>query len=69
MPHRGIVLVLDGGDEMKVLGENDLGEEIYATPAIADEVCYLRTAGHLWAIGSGPTATNRKENRAAGFPR
>ena len=48
---RGIVLVLETGDEMKVLSENQFGEEIYATPAIVDGVIYLRTDKHLMAIG------------------
>ena len=48
---RGIVLVLEDGDEMKVLHEHKLGEEIYATPAIAGGVLYLRSKDHLWAFG------------------
>ncbi|MEM9282436.1 MAG: PQQ-binding-like beta-propeller repeat protein, partial [Verrucomicrobiota bacterium] len=49
---RGMVLVLDGSDELNVLAVNEFGEEIYATPAIVDGVLYLRSAEHLWAIGS-----------------
>ncbi|NOY01006.1 MAG: PQQ-binding-like beta-propeller repeat protein [Verrucomicrobia bacterium] len=48
---RGVVLILGSGDEMKVLGENQIGDEIYATPAIVDGVIYFRTDKHLLAIG------------------
>ncbi|MEM7012767.1 MAG: PQQ-binding-like beta-propeller repeat protein [Verrucomicrobiota bacterium] len=48
---RGIVLVLRDGDEMKIVNEFDLGEGIYATPAIVDGVLYLRSDQNLWAFG------------------
>ncbi|MEM1442142.1 MAG: PQQ-binding-like beta-propeller repeat protein [Verrucomicrobiota bacterium] len=49
--HRGIVLSLSGEDTFEVLAENEVGEAIYATPAVVDGVLYLRSAEHLWAIG------------------
>jgi outer membrane protein assembly factor BamB len=49
--HRGTVLVLEDGETLNVLAENDFGEAIYATPAIVDDILYLRSAEHLWAIG------------------
>jgi hypothetical protein len=49
--HRGTVLVLQDGEEFKVLAQNEIGEAIYATPAIVDGTLYLRSAEHLWAIG------------------
>lgn len=51
--HRGIVLVLDGGDAFEVMAEIEIGEAIYATPAIVNGVLYLRSAEHLWAMGGG----------------
>lgn len=51
--HRGTVLVLEEGEALKVLAENDFGEAIYATPAIVDDILYLRSADHLWAIAQG----------------
>jgi len=48
---RGVVLVLKDGDELTILKEHDLGEEIYATPAVVDQVLYLRSRDHLWAFG------------------
>ena len=47
----GTVSVVEIGDEPKTLARNDLGEGIQATPAIADNKLYVRTAGHLWAFG------------------
>ena len=48
---RGIVTVIKIGDKLEVLARNDFGEKILATPAIADDEIYLRTASHLYAIG------------------
>ena len=39
------------GDTLDVLARNDLGEDTTATPAIADDKLYIRTASHLWAFG------------------
>ena len=33
--------------------ESDFGEDVYATPAIADGRIYVRTSGHLYCFG-GP---------------
>lgn len=46
----GTVSVLAPGDEFKVAARNDLGEPIYATPAIAAGTLYVRTVGHLYAF-------------------
>ncbi|MBK8095354.1 MAG: PQQ-binding-like beta-propeller repeat protein [Verrucomicrobiaceae bacterium] len=43
----GFVVVLEDGPELKVLGKNDLGEEIIATPSIADGRLYVRTRENL----------------------
>jgi outer membrane protein assembly factor BamB len=48
---RGVVLVFAAGDEFKVLGRNDFGEEILATPALVDGKVYIRTQKHLYAFG------------------
>lgn len=49
---RGTVTVLEAGNELKVLGKNDLKERISATPAIVDGKLYVRTDKHLFAFGS-----------------
>jgi hypothetical protein len=49
--HNGKVIVFQAGDEMKISIENNLGEQILATPAIVDNKLYLRTDKHLYAFG------------------
>jgi outer membrane protein assembly factor BamB len=43
------VLAAGGGLEPMVV--NDLGDDIYATPAISDGKIYLRTRGWLYCFG------------------
>jgi hypothetical protein len=48
----GVVTVLKAGvDKPEVLAQNpELAERCAATPAIADDTLYLRTATHLYAF-------------------
>ncbi len=48
----GKVSVLTAKGNWEVLSTTDLGEEIYATPAIADGRVYVRTAAALYAFGT-----------------
>ena len=48
---KGVVTIIQIDDELKVLARNDFGENIFATPAITENKIYLRTAGHLYALG------------------
>jgi len=48
---KGIVSVIQVDNELKVLAKNDFGEKIFATPAVAENKIYLRTTGHLYALG------------------
>ena len=48
---KGVVTVIQIDDELKVLARNDFEENIFATPAIAENKIYLRTVGHLYALG------------------
>ena len=49
----GIVTVIEGGaaKPTEVFKSEPFGERISATPAIADDTLYVRTAGHLYAFG------------------
>jgi hypothetical protein len=48
----GTVVVFAPGDELKVLNRSDIGEPIYATPAVSPEgTLYLRTPSALYAFG------------------
>ena len=49
---RGVVTVIQVDNELKVLARNDFGDKIFATPAIAENIIYLRTTGHLYALGN-----------------
>lgn len=46
----GVVTVLEGSDELKVLARNDLKEDVFASPAIAGDTLYIRTATRLYAF-------------------
>ena len=46
----GAIVVLKAGSRFEVLAENDLGESIGATPALADGTIHIRTARHLFAF-------------------
>jgi outer membrane protein assembly factor BamB len=48
----GTITVLKGGaTSPEVVKKNEpLGERLAATPAVADNTLYVRTANHLWAF-------------------
>ncbi|MDE0102993.1 MAG: PQQ-binding-like beta-propeller repeat protein [Bryobacterales bacterium] len=47
----GRVAVLEAAGAWTVLRTNDLGEDVYATPAIADGKLFIRTASRLYCFG------------------
>ncbi|HYI97005.1 MAG TPA: PQQ-binding-like beta-propeller repeat protein [Bryobacteraceae bacterium] len=55
----GKVVVLRAGSNWEVLAVNDLGEEIYATPALSDGVIYLRTEEALYAFALAPSGKHQ----------
>jgi hypothetical protein len=56
----GQLLVLRAGPKFDVLARVDMGETVFATPAISRGTMYVRTRGHLYAIGAGePAAATR----------
>ena len=46
----GRVSVVEAGREFKLVAQNDLDDDLLASPAISDGTLYLRTFGALWAI-------------------
>ncbi len=48
---RGVVTVLEAGADLNVLAVNPLGEDCYATPALAQGRVFVRTARALYAFG------------------
>ncbi|HSH16876.1 MAG TPA: PQQ-binding-like beta-propeller repeat protein, partial [Verrucomicrobiae bacterium] len=52
--HHGVVTCLAvDADELEILARNELGEKIWATPALGDGVIYVRTERRLHAFGVG----------------
>ncbi len=49
----GELYVLSLGADWEVLATNDLGEPMFATPALVDGRIFVRTSGHLYAFGTG----------------
>ncbi|MFI4946025.1 MAG: PQQ-binding-like beta-propeller repeat protein, partial [Burkholderiales bacterium] len=49
----GQLLVLRAGRAFELLTRIDMGETVFATPAISRGTLYVRTRGHLYAI-AGP---------------
>ena len=48
----GKITVLKGGAQWDVVGVNDIGEEIHATPALSGGRIYVRTRGALYCFGA-----------------
>ncbi len=47
---KGDVVVIAASDEFRILGENDLGAESHATPAIANGTLYFRPVSEVFAL-------------------
>ncbi len=48
----GETFILKAGPKHEVLATNSVGEPVYASPAIADGLIFIRGAKHLYAIGN-----------------
>jgi outer membrane protein assembly factor BamB len=49
----GLTNVVRPNDERgELVAENDLGEPVFASPAVADDAIYIRTDPHLWKISA-----------------
>jgi len=47
----GVTTVFSAGPQFEVLAENEFGEYTLSSPAISDGQIFIRTDGHLYAIG------------------
>jgi len=58
MSIKGVATVVEAAPEFRVLGKNDLGEPVFASPAISNGEIFLRGGQHLFCIaeaaGSSP---------------
>jgi outer membrane protein assembly factor BamB len=52
----GLTSVVKAGPKFEILAENALNDYILSSPAISDGQVFVRTAGHLWAIGTRKAA-------------
>jgi len=59
----GTMAVLAAGPEFHVLAKNELGEPIFATPAIADGRIYVRTATQLYCFGQDAGTGHRQDSK------
>ena len=50
LSEEGVAFVLDSGDQYKEIAKNDLGEMSLASPAVAGDALYIRTASKLYRI-------------------
>ena len=48
----GLTSVVKAGPAFEILAENAFNDYILSSPAISDGQIFIRTAGHLWAIGT-----------------
>lgn len=48
---KGVITVFKSGDNLEILAQNDIGEEIFATPAVVDNKLYVRTVRLMYAFG------------------
>ncbi len=48
---RGTITVVRPGDELDIVAQNELGESVRSTPALAGNALVVRTKDHLWSFG------------------
>jgi outer membrane protein assembly factor BamB len=56
----GEVIVLKAGRSFEQVARNDMGEMLMATPAISGNTLFVRTGGHLYAIGKPKPSTSAR---------
>ncbi len=47
----GVVSVIRDADEFHLIARSEIGEPVFATPAIAQGTVYVRAGAHLYAFG------------------
>jgi len=64
----GEVVVLAAADHFEVLARVPLGEQSFATPAVAGGVMYLRTRSHLFSLGGKGKSPDRSRESKISAP-
>jgi hypothetical protein len=49
----GDIVVVKAGPQFELLGKNEMGEPLMATPALTPGMMIVRTQHTLWGIGQG----------------
>ena len=49
---KGVAYIIEAGTKYKELTRCELGEKVYASPALADGRIYLRAVENLYCIGN-----------------
>lgn len=49
---RGAIFIVKADDQMEIVHRTDLGECIFATPAVAGNTLFIRSENYLWAFGN-----------------
>ena len=56
----GLTSVVKAGPVFEILAENAFNDYILSSPAVSDGQIFIRTAGHLWAIGTRKSAAGTR---------
>ena len=62
----GVTTVLRTGPEFEVLAENDFDDYVLSSPAVSEGQLFIRTTGHLYAIGDRRPPAVAADDVAAG---
>ena len=48
----GTAIIIESAEEYREIARNELGEEVFASPAFADGRIYIRSEEYLYCIGN-----------------
>jgi outer membrane protein assembly factor BamB len=65
---KGVMFVIEAGDEYKELGKCELGEKCYASPAFADGRIYIRGVEHLYCIAKKDSTAVPIQDQSKNWP-
>ena len=57
--NEGLTSVYRAGPKFELLAENPLNDYCLSSPAVSEGQIFIRTTGHLWAIGQRRTASSK----------
>ena len=62
--NEGLTSVFRAGPKFELLAENPLNDYCLSSPAISEGQIFIRTTGHLWAIGTAQGEVSARPSRA-----